>query len=405
MGFVLSPLLLDKTNYMKNMKKLSILALLFSALSLCAQEATVYDGADGSAFPWLPSNSTGQINANGGDCVYENYNQANGNPIVASHESDPWFIRNDGSNGGSLSFRNCYIDLMTNGKGTIFNNSSGDFELNFDSTEILMGSSNGSFTMAWNDRSSNFKVNFTNGSKAGVSPSTGRFTVNSYASYNNLGFLSGSAEINISGTSSATTEIGFWDVNLYSSTDSASTYKNAINISGYSNVAIHNTNIGTSAAAGSTTSTLKIEGGNCEVKIDGNLNIAGSSLGTSAEKPVGGILEFVADDYGVSTLDVAKVSDFSGVLSLDFSSIKLEAEQLYEFVLISATSDWTEIGNELLSSDRVLMKTANAADEWELYMAGNMLVLNYTAAVPEPSAIALVFGLFAFAFAAFRGRR
>lgn len=104
-------------------------------------------------------------------------------------------------------------------------------------------------------------------------------------------------------------------------------------------------------------------------------------------------------------MDVAKVSDFSGVLSLDFSSIKPEAEQLYEFVLISATSDWTEIGNELLSSDRVLMKTANAADEWELYMAGNMLVLNYTAAVPEPSAIALVFGLFAFAFAAFRGRR
>lgn len=390
---------------MTKIKELSIFTLIFAAFSLGAQEATVYDGADGSAFPWLPSNSTGQINANGGDYIYENYNQANGNSIVPDHAADSWFIRNDGANGGSLSFRNCYIDLMANAKGTIFNNSNGDFELSFDSTEILMGSSNGSFTMAWNDRGSNFKVNFTNGSKAGVSPSTGRFTVNSYASYNNLGFLSGSAEINISGTSAATTEIGFWDVNLYSSTDSAGTYKNAINISGYSNVVIHNTNIGTSAAAGGTTSTLKIEGENCAVKIDGNLNIAGSSLGTSAENPVGGILEFVARDYGVSTLEVATISDFSGVLSLDFSSIKLEAEQLYEFVLISATNDWSDIGSELVSSDRVLMKTANSADEWQLYMDGNRLVLNYTAAVPEPASLAFALGVFAFAFAAFRGRR
>lgn len=120
---------------------------------------------------------------------------------------------------------------------------------------------------------------------------------------------------------------------------------------------------------------------------------------------MGGILEFVADDCGVSTLEASSISDFSGVLSLDFSSVKLEADIMYEFVLISATNDWSDIGNELVSSDRVLMKTANSEDEWELYMDGNRLVLNYTAAIPEPASVALALGILAFAFAAFRGRR
>ena len=390
---------------MTKIKELSILTLIFGALSLCAQEAVVYDGSDGSAFPWLPGDGVGQIKADGKDYVYENYNQAKSNSIVASHASDPWFIRNDGANGGSLTFKNCYIDLKENGKGTIFNNSQGDFELNFDSTEVLMGSSNGAFSMAWNDRSSNFTVNITNGSKLGVSPSTGRFSVNFYANNNNEHFLSGSETINISGTSSATTEVGMWDVNMDSSSNPDSSYKNSLSIYSYSKVAIHNMSVGAATAAGSAASTFRIAGENCEVKLDGTLKITGSSLGTSAENPVGGILEFVADDYGVSTLEAAVISDFSGVLSLDFSSIKLEADIMYEFVLISATNDWSDIGNELVSSDRVLMKTANSEDEWELYMDGNRLVLNYTAAIPEPSSVAFVLGIFAFAFAAFTGRR
>lgn len=164
--------------------------------------------------------------------------------------------------------------------------------------------------------------------------------------------------------------------------------------------------VGSDSAAGSATSTLRVDGENSKINVEGNLKITGSSLGTSSENPVGGVLEFVADDYGVSTLEVSRVSDFSGVLSLDFSGIKLESDTLYEFVLISATNDWTDIGNELVSSDRIFMKTANTADEWDIYMDGNRLILEYVTAVPEPSTLALLFGAFAFAFATYsKGRK
>lgn len=388
------------------MKNLSIFSVLLAVLPLFGQESTIFDGSDGSAFPWLPGDGATIIKADGKDYIYENYNQENGNPIVSnSSDADKWFIRNDGSNGGSLTFKNSYIDLKTNTNGVIFNASNGDFDLTFDSTNISIGSGC-SINMTWHVRESNAKVNFTNGTKVGMNQGDARMSINFMPS--DKAFTAGSAEVNISGTSSSETQLSLWNVNLTSATAEGSTYKNSLNIYSFSNVKFRDLNVGSDLAAGSATSTFRVDGANSKINIEGNLKITASSSGTSAENPVGGVLEFVAGDSyenSITTLEVGTVADFSGVLSLDFSAIKLEADTLYEFVLISATNDWSSIGNELVSSDRVLMKTANEGDEWDLYMDGNRLVLEYIAAVPEPSTCALILGIFAFAFVTYSRKR
>ncbi len=387
----------------KNIQKIIAFATLMSSFSLCAQQdVNVYDGSDGSAFPWLPGDGSTQIKADGKSYIYKNYNAENGNSIV-SNAADKWFMRNDNVVGGSHTFVNSDIDLRTNLNGVIFNTSRGDFSLTFDSSNISTGSGC-SISMTWNIRESNVNINFLNGTKVGQNQGDARMSVNFMP--REKAFTSGSAQVNISGSSSAATEIAFWNVNVTSATAAESVYKNSLNIYSFSNVKFNDLSVGSDSAAGSATSTLRVDGENSKINVEGNLKITGSSLGTSSENPVGGVLEFVADDYGVSTLEVSRVSDFSGVLSLDFSGIKLESDTLYEFVLISATNDWTDIGNELVSSDRIFMKTANTADEWDIYMDGNRLILEYVTAVPEPSTLALLFGAFAFAFATYsKGRK
>lgn len=134
------------------------------------------------------------------------------------------------------------------------------------------------------------------------------------------------------------------------------------------------------------------------------LNGAGSSYADA----VGGRFEFVVDNYGAglgeAMLTSTSVGNFTGSVLVDFTSLTGEFSEA-EFLLISSTNDWSDKFNTWLSSGLYDFNLRDDSDEaYFLYDNGNMYVI-YSSTVPEPAAFAAIFGLCAFAFAAYRRRR
>ncbi len=134
---------------------------------------------------------------------------------------------------------------------------------------------------------------------------------------------------------------------------------------------------------------------------------------TTALAQLGGGVQFIADEDGISTLKTVSVSEFSGVLLLDFSEFlgDSEAGKSYTFDLITANSDWAAIAANLTDSEGVhsalvdLIK-ASADDQWSVKYGANKLYLEYIVGtpIPEPSTYAAIFGALALALAAYKRR-
>ena len=151
-------------------------------------------------------------------------------------------------------------------------------------------------------------------------------------------------------------------------------------------------------------------GGRAIFEIDGSTHIISiaNEFNFRAADPSYSTLSFVADAFGVSTIEASRVQTFSGMLEIDFT--KYLAETLFEtpFTLISAANSW-EAAQDYLTTENneyVNVIKANEEDTWEIVQEGNDLLIYYTSAViPEPGTYAAIFGALALAFAAYRRRK
>lgn len=176
----------------------------------------------------------------------------------------------------------------------------------------------------------------------------------------------------------------------------------SIDISGYSTLNAYELSVG----GDSGQAKLILQGSGNSVTVTSKFSLIGAS-GTSIANQMGGMLRFVADIDGVSSIDIAEISEFSGLIELDFSAFSQEGT--FEYVLISSASDWSQFGEAYkASSDSenslVNVTKANKDDSWLLDFVDNNLVLTYTHVVPEPASVAMIFGAAAMALALARRR-
>lgn len=173
-----------------------------------------------------------------------------------------------------------------------------------------------------------------------------------------------------------------------------------IDISGSSSLTAYELSVG--GASGS--SSLTIRGGGNSVIVTSAFSLIGAS-GTSFANQQGGKIAFVANEYGLSTLEVNAVSEFSGLIELDFSDFSEEGT--FEYLLISSTTEWDAsayVSNSEGESDLVNVIKANAGDSWTVDFDGTSLIFTYTHVVPEPATWAAIFGALAMGLALFRRR-
>ena len=150
-------------------------------------------------------------------------------------------------------------------------------------------------------------------------------------------------------------------------------------------------------------SVLRIEGAGSEINVNGSLSvIAGASAG------VGGVVEFVLADDGVSKLFAGTVSNFTGILSLDFTMMTMAYEEGQTFDLISSNNSLKAFYDALLAEKRVetALRFGDASDAAELLLSDDekTISVKYTSSVPEPGAYAALLGIAALAFALRRRR-
>ena len=173
-----------------------------------------------------------------------------------------------------------------------------------------------------------------------------------------------------------------------------------IDISGGSSLSAYELSVGGQSGA----SSLTIRGDGNSVLATSLFSLIGAG-GTSFSNQLGGKLLFVADEHGISTLEVNAISEFSGLVELDFS--KFSEEGTFEYLLISSVTEWDAsayVSNSEGESDLVNVIKANVGDSWTLDFDGTSLILTYTHVVPEPATCAAVFGALALALAALRRR-
>lgn len=187
---------------------------------------------------------------------------------------------------------------------------------------------------------------------------------------------------------------------------------NSFEISGkYNTVSWQNIHVGNASSTGGT-AKISVQGSTHTVSATDQFGVYGSEVSDGEGNVVavnGGTLEFIADENGVSTINVNKVVAFDGVLSLDFSDVVIGQGEYMEFQLISANNDWSSIAEKLLATSdgenaHVSVITKSDEDTWEIIYNGNSLYFTYTY-VPEPSTYAAIFGLGALIFALARRRR
>lgn len=218
----------------------------------------------------------------------------------------------------------------------------------------------------------------------------------------------GSAKVLVSGSNNTFNSVGttVW-INKVMTGGS-----NSFEISGeYNTVSWQNIQVGNASSTGGT-AKVSVQGSTHNVSASDQLGVYGAEVVDDEGNVVGvngGTLEFIADDYAVSIINVGRVVAFDGILSLDFSDVVIGKGEYAEFCLITASNDWSVIAEKLLATSdsenaHVNVKTKSDEDIWEIIYNGGSLYFAYTY-VPEPSTYAAIFGLGALIFALARRRK
>lgn len=168
-----------------------------------------------------------------------------------------------------------------------------------------------------------------------------------------------------------------------------------------------NTKIGN--ASSTEIQSVKIIGSDNDVFFR-NLELIGAA-GTSAESPLGGVLEWVADANGITTINHSGgLPQFSGVLKFDFTNLVWDESWGDEktFTLISGDSDTTALNDWVAENVTGELVEFIGVDGGEFTSDSKHLYLTIardSLQVPEPSTYAAIFGAIALAFAAYRRRK
>ena len=178
-------------------------------------------------------------------------------------------------------------------------------------------------------------------------------------------------------------------------------------IQGASTFYNRNTKIGN--ASSTKIQSVKIIGSDNDVFFR-NLALIGAA-GTSAASPLGGVLEWVADANGITTINhVGGMPEFSGVLKFDFTNLIWNEAWGDEktFTLISCADDVGALNNWVLNNVSGEFAEFIGVDGGEFTADSKHLYLTIardSLQVPEPSTYAAIFGAIALAFAAYRRRK
>lgn len=218
----------------------------------------------------------------------------------------------------------------------------------------------------------------------------------------------GSSKIDISGSSTLSAyrlSVGGGSVALSDSSalrveEALSVTSGSLVVSGASTFSAYELKVGSPSGA----STFEIRGDSNEVVVTSMFGLIGA-IGTSFANQQGGKLLFVANEYGLSTLQVNAVSEFSGLVELDFSNFREEGT--FEYLLISSATEWDASAYVATSdgeNDLVNVIKANSGDSWTVDFDGTSLVFTYTHVVPEPATWAAIFGALAMGLALLRRR-
>lgn len=157
--------------------------------------------------------------------------------------------------------------------------------------------------------------------------------------------------------------------------------------------------LGNNAQVAGSTSTFSVSGSGSTIDVNALRVVGGAEVGHS-----GGALEFKFTEGDISTVNVASVEEFSGMLVLDFSALSAGE---YNFDLISSTGGWFAIwedfawDNDSQSSSSGRISILGADGEVLLTYDSGVLSASYTA-VPEPATWALLLGALALGFAYFK---
>ncbi|MBO6102462.1 MAG: PEP-CTERM sorting domain-containing protein [Opitutales bacterium] len=167
-------------------------------------------------------------------------------------------------------------------------------------------------------------------------------------------------------------------------------------------------------------STIELHGSNITVASGQTYMTKCLGLTSEAEKGItGGTLKFVADSEGISTFVSGWVeynnptAQTGYAIELDFTDFNPAAgDGLYTFNIITSINNWsgreaTIMNNYLASTsdptgNLVKVIKASGADSYDFFVTngGKTFGINYNfAAVPEPAALAAVFGALALLFA------
>ncbi|MBO5781063.1 MAG: PEP-CTERM sorting domain-containing protein [Opitutales bacterium] len=168
----------------------------------------------------------------------------------------------------------------------------------------------------------------------------------------------------------------------------------------------YNANTKLGSATATTLQKITIEGSNNTVTFR-NFQLVGG-VDTSVENVTGGLVEFVADADGLTTVSVIGGNQsFSGSIAVDFTNLLWDESWGEEktFTLFSLQENMSDFGNWILNSDLQIIKGATDAtfdfDAKHLYVT----VAKDALSIPEPSTYAAIFGAIAIAFAAYRRRK
>ena len=184
---------------------------------------------------------------------------------------------------------------------------------------------------------------------------------------------------------------------LYMNENSAGT----VIVNGGSTFYQANTRLGSASAT--TLQKIAIEGSGNTVTFR-NFHLVGGA-GTTADNVLGGLVEFVADANGLTTVSVVGGNQsFSGSVAVDFTNLLWDESWGEEktFTLFSLQDNMADFATWVNNDDLQIIK--GASDATFSSDAKHLYVTVAKGAIPEPSTYAAIFGALAIAFALMRRR-
>lgn len=169
-------------------------------------------------------------------------------------------------------------------------------------------------------------------------------------------------------------------------------------------------NVGRNTMTAGSWGRFTVSSVDSEISVNYLNNLGGVEAGR--DNIAGGIVSFEISSDSISTINATNVSNFSGLLELDFSGFTdAEVGRDYTYTLIASSSDWSgkwsEFGYANGDSDKLIIKFGEGQEaEVTLNYQDNSLyaTVNFSS-VPEASTCAAIFGALALVFALCNRRR